>query len=177
MVNCSGVGVCRNGACLCPEGTTGRQCEITLAKGGRTTDSITHSDDQSTSTMALVVTATITGVALACATLLWICRVIQRHAKDRSLRHSMLASSKSHSDFSSEFIAAPAPTPVSSGGHTNGNGDGTPVSALHSGSMDESLTSTTSTGGVTLHSHSGVGVPAGLHKTPRSVPRSIAVKS
>jgi hypothetical protein len=177
--NCSGIGICRDGACLCPSGTTGSQCEINLPKiGSSRSESVTKEEKQSTSTMALVITATITGVALACATLLWLCRVIQRHAKDRSMRISMLPSSKSHNQLpyssSSEFVAAPEPEPspkaIATATLSPGNGsDVLPISSNgispSSGSDDDIVTS---------HAPSS-GVPAGLHKTPRSIPRSIAV--
>lgn len=94
------------------------------------------------------------------------------------MRMTMLPSSKSHSEFhgssSSEF-AAPTPNPTPTNAHDSS--DATAHDAGHhdapvnSASLDDDMNtaaSTRLTGGSSL-------VPEGLHKTPRSVPRSIAV--
>jgi hypothetical protein len=188
--NCSGIGICRDGTCLCPSGTTGRQCEIQL-KSSSKSDSTRIPEEQSASTMALAITAAVTGVALACATFLWLCRVIQRHTKDRSMRVSMLPSSiptsSSHKQLASspsaefaEARGAPSPIPEhhdneahNSNGHDNSNGNGN-----GNDGSNTAMVGSTSNDDTSLASQSAPpSVPTGLHKTPRSVPRTIAVKA
>jgi hypothetical protein len=64
--NCSGVGVCKDGECMCPSGFTGHHCEITIGTSGQRLSSTSDSgaeDQKETSKMALALTATLTGNA------------------------------------------------------------------------------------------------------------------
>jgi len=179
--NCSGIGICRNGECLCPAGSTGKHCEVAIPMtfGSSRSDDAAPSkmSEKTTSTMALAVTATVTGVALACASLLWLCRLIQRHAKDRSSRMNILASSKSHSQLressSTDFVEAPTPNPTPTSGHDSS--DAHDLSSLPSPNDARIASSSMDDDMITRSLTSVSGVPAGLHKTPRSIPRSITV--
>jgi hypothetical protein len=95
--NCSGRGHCQNGECLCPAGFAGKECEIIVpvvnsdTQSSKSSKSASEEQQVATSRMALALTGVLTGVAIACATILWVCRAVRRWKKDRAQSIKMLS--------------------------------------------------------------------------------------
>jgi len=154
--NCSGVGICRDGRCWCPQGTTGLHCEIPVISTKSEMKPSPAEERVAASQMALVLTGALTGVALAMASLLWICRFIGRRRNGGNEDHIKLTSS-------------------ASGGIGGGGGDG----VIHRSSDNLSTNLKPSSSQEDPLNAAPTAPMAGSamqHKTPRSTPRTLFVR-
>jgi len=100
-----------------------------------------------TNEMALILTGILTGAAVVSVTILWLCRILRRSADDKLMQTQSVQSDQlGHSESSSQLPSSSSGDEVAKNSVT---ADGIAAAAVASG--------------------------AGLHKTPRSIPRAIQV--